>query len=226
MKCHWLNKQNNDKLIVFMAGWSFDWYPFTGTVHGDYDVLFVYDYNSMYVPEDFSQFSDYREKYLISWSMGVFTAYLLKSYFVDFDRRIAVNGTVTPVDDNFGIPVNIFKLTLMHAKKGLEGKFYKNLFLTKEEYDIYSGYPVRRPIEDRVSELHALYSLIEKTKIDYEKFYDLAIVCGGDKIIPPKNQTASHEKNNVPVITADYGHFPYYYLNWKEITECRQTSNL
>lgn len=224
MKCHWLNKQNNDKLIVFFAGWSFDWYPFTGMNFGDYDLLFVYDYNSMFVPDEISQISEYKEKILITWSMGVFTAYLLKDYFAEFDRKIAINGTVTPVDDEFGIPENIFKLTLKHAAKGLEGKFYKNLFLTEQEYNMYSTYPVRRTIDDRVSELYSLYSLIEKTKIDYEKFYNLAIVCEGDKIIPPKNQIASHEKNNVPVITADYGHFLYYYLSWKELAECRQTS--
>jgi len=226
MKCYWLNQNSNKKLIVFFAGWSFDRYPFTGMNCSDFDVLFVYDYNSMFVPEEFSKFSNYDEKYLISWSMGVFTAYLLKDYFSDFDRKIAVNGTVTPVDNEFGIPESIFKLTLKHAEKGLEGKFYQNLFLTKQEYDMYSTYPVRRTIEDRVWELKTLYSVIEKTEINYEKFYDIAIVCTGDKIIPPKNQIASHKKNNVPVITADYGHFPYYYLSWKEIAECRQTSNI
>ena len=28
MQLHWLNKQNNDKLIIFFAGWSFDYKPF------------------------------------------------------------------------------------------------------------------------------------------------------------------------------------------------------
>ena len=48
---------------------------------------------------------------------GRFTAYLLKDLFADFNHKIAVNGTVTPVDNDFGIPVKMFELTLKHAEK-------------------------------------------------------------------------------------------------------------
>ena len=225
MQAHWLNKNNNKNLIVFFAGWSFDYYPFIGK-EDSYDILAVYDYNNLSIPKEFEDFQHYENKNLIAWSMGVFTAYLLKDYFKDFDYKLAINGTVTPVDDSFGIPVRMFELTLKHAAKGLEGKFYQNLFLTDKEYNIYSSYPVRRTIENRVSELENLYKLIKNTNIEYEKFYDRAIVSDYDKIIPPKNQIASHTKNNVPVITVPYGHYLFYYFStWDEILKCRQTIN-
>lgn len=226
MQAYWLNKNNNKNLIVFLAGWSFDYYPFISLGTNDYDILFVYDYNELSIPKEFDDFKLYENKNLITWSMGVFVAYLLKDCFKDFDYKLAINGTVTPVDDNFGIPVRMFELTLKHAAKGLEGKFYQNLFLTDEEFNLYNSYPVRRTIENRVSELENLYKIIKDTNFEHERFYDLAIVSDYDKIIPPKNQIASHNKNQTSLITVPYGHYLYYnFASWDEILKCRQTIN-
>lgn len=233
MKSYWLTKLNNKKLIVFFAGWSFDENPFKSFIAGnvdilsreypEYDVLMIYDYNEFSVPEELKNcLQNYENKFLISWSMGVFSAYLLRDLFADFDYKLAINGTVTPVDNDFGIPVRMFELTLKHAQKGLEGKFYKNVFLTDEEFDIYSKSPVQRSIDNRVLELENLYEVIKNTDINYEKFYDRAIVSEFDKIIPSKNQIASHEKNNVPIVSIPSGHAPFYYFSsWDEIIKCK-----
>ncbi len=195
MKSFWLNKQNNKNLVVFFAGWSFDNFPFAGMESNENDVLFIYDYNDLTLPQELKNLSHYQNKTLIAWSMGVFATYELRDVFADFDFKIAVNGTVTPVDDRFGIPVKMFELTLKHAAKGLEGKFYQNVFLNGAEFEKYSQTPVQRSIENRVSELENLYDLIKnKEESEYEKFYDFAMVSESDKIIPPKNQIASHKK--------------------------------
>ena len=83
---------------------------------------------------------------------------------------------------------------------------------------IYSKTPVQRSIENRVCELEKLYDLIKNTNVDYEKFYDFAIVSEFDKIIPPKNQIASHKTNNVSIVEIPTGHFPFYkFSSWKEV---------
>ena len=226
MKAHWLNRQNNKNLIVFFAGWSFDYNPFCNHPEcGDNDLLMIYDYNKMDIPDELKTLNNYESKILAAWSMGVFTAYLNRVLFEDFNKKIAVNGTITPVDDKFGIPVKIFELTLKHAASGLGGKFYKNVFQTLKEYEEYLKNPVQRSIENRVEELKNLYDLIRQQPADFdgEKFYDCAVVCQNDKIIPSANQSASHNKNNVPVISLDCGHFPFYnFSKWDEIIElCR-----
>lgn len=224
MKSYWLNKQNNKNLIVLFLGWSFDENPVKFLDCTGYDVLAVYDYNDLTIPEDLKNLNKYESKTLISWSMGVFTAYLMKDLFKDFDYRLALNGTVTPVDNEFGIPVKLFDLTLKHAAAGvgLGGKFYKNVFKTEEEFNRYLENPVKRSVENRVSELEKLYELIKNTDIKYEKFYDRAIVCEFDKIIPPDNQIASHENNKVPVTKLPYGHGPIYnFKSWDEIVKCQ-----
>lgn len=224
MKTYFLNNGKNKNLIVFFAGWSFDFNPFKKLNCENFDVLFVYDYNSLDLPEKFEIFDNYDKKFLIGWSMGVFIAYKLKALFKDFDYKLAINGTITPVNDQFGIPTKIFELTLKHAQKGLEGKFYQNIFLTEQEYNTYKQFPVERTIENRVCELENLYTLSKNSS--GEKFYDFAIVSESDKIIPPNNQIASHKLNDTPFITLPYGHFPFYKFNsWDEIIECKQTIN-
>ena len=152
MKSCWLNNQNNENLIVFFAGWSFDEKPFKFLQCNDFDVLFVYDYNDFKLPEELKNIKSYKHKYLITWSMGVFVANLFKNLFSDFEYKMAINGTISPVNNEFGIPIKMFELTLKHAKIGLEGKFYKNVFQTEEEFQEYSKTPVGRTIEkDRKS---------------------------------------------------------------------------
>lgn len=226
MKCCQLNKQNNKNLIVFFAGWSFDEKPFGKLVCDGFDILFIYDYNELNLPKELENLQNYEHKYLLAWSMGVFVAYEFRNLFEDFDYKIAINGTITPVDNEFGIPVKMFELTLKHAATGLAGKFYQNVFKNSEEFEMYSKTLVRRTIENRVSELENLYNIIKMK--DYKKaesFYDCAIVSDFDKIIPPKNQIASHQKNNEPIITLPFGHFPFYnFTSWSEIIKCCQTT--
>lgn len=231
MKSYWLNKTNPQtfkKLIVFFAGWSFDYNPFLSIKADDFDILMLYDYNDLDLPEDINEISKYENKTLIAWSMGVFVAPKFKNILNDFDKKIAINGTQTPVDNDFGIPVKMFELTLRHAEKGLSGKFYQNVFLTEEEYERYSKSEVQRSVSNRVSELENLYNLIKNDKnINTEDFYDMALVSDYDKIIPPKNQIASHKTNNVSTITIPYGHFPYYnFESWNDIIQCKQTLSI
>jgi len=216
MQYHWLNKNNNKKLIIFFAGWSFDYKPFEFLNSDEFDVLFIFDYNEI---NELSQLSDYEEKYLIAWSMGTFAAYLLKDFFKDFNKKISINGTPYPVHNEFGIPEKPFLLTLRHAKTGLEGKFYQNIFATETEFERYSKTPVGRSIENRENELKSLYERIKSTEINYIKFYDFALISSNDKIIPTKNQL-NFWQNNAPFKLLESGHFPFYnFKSWKDIVK-------
>lgn len=218
MQFHWLNKQNNSKLIIFFAGWSFDENPFKFLACENFDVLIVYDYST--IDENIENFTSYKEINLIAWSMGVFVAYLLKDKLPKFNKKIAINGTPLPVNDEFGIPVKPFLLTLRHARTGLEGKFYQNIFDTKEEFEKYLTMSVNRSIENRETELKSLYDKIRSAEINYNRFYDKALISSRDKIIPTKNQI-NFWQNNAEIEMLESGHFPYYnFKSWNEIL-CR-----
>lgn len=213
MQSHWLNKQNNNKIIIFFTGWSFDYMPFEFLNCEDFDVLIIYDYNDLELP----QIPEYKEYFLISWSMGVYTSYLLKDKLPKFTKKIAINGTPFPVNDEYGIPLKPFILTLRHAKTGLEGKFYQNIFNSEEEYARYNKTQVERTIENRVSELNNLYSKIKSTEISYQNYFDTAIISNNDKIIPTKNQM-NFWKGKADIKTVESGHFLYYnFTSWNEI---------
>lgn len=213
MQSHWLNKQNNNKLIIFFTGWSFDYKPFEFLNCKDFDVLIIYDYNDLDLP----QIPEYKEYFLISWSMGVYTSYLLKDKLPKFTKKIAINGTPFPVNDEYGIPLKPFILTLRHAKTGLEGKFYQNIFNSEDEYTQYTKTQVERTIENRVSELNTLYSKIKSTDISYQNYFDTAIISNNDKIIPTKNQI-NFWKEKAEIKTVESGHFLYYnFTSWNEI---------
>lgn len=227
MKTLFLNKQNNKNLIVFFAGWSFDENPFKFLSCNDNDVLFVYDYNDLSIADILKDFSMYKNKTLIAWSMGVFVANLYGDLFKDFDYKLAINGTICPISNEYGIPDKMFDLTLKHAQIGLSGKFYKNVFKTEEEFEKYNENPVKRTIENRVEELENLKTNILKNNNMASEIFDLAIISDFDKIIPPKNQTASHKKNNVPILNLPYGHSIFYnFSTWNEIIKCKQTVNI
>ena len=213
MQYYWLNRQNNDKLTVFFAGWSFDYLPFEFLKCENNDVVIIYDYNNL---DNLPNFDTYKSKQLITWSMGVLVAYLLKDKLPDFNKKIAINGTVYPIDDKFGIPQKTFDLTLKYAETGLQGKFYKNVFNNDESFERYLKNPIERPLQNRIDELTVLNALVKKNKTKYDgKYYDKAIVSLYDKIIPAKNQLAFWNDRAEKI---ESGHFPFYnYDSWNEI---------
>lgn len=219
MQYHWLNKKDgNKKLLLFFCGWSFDYKPFERIECNDYDVLMLYDYNDLSIP---IEILGYEEYFLITWSMGVFVAYLLKEKLPEFKEKIAINGTPFPVDNEKGIPIKTFDLTLKYVDTGLQGKFQRNLFKTEEEFQKYLQNPVAREIPNQASELVSLKKLIDKTDVDYKKYYNRAIISNTDKIIPTRNQHNCWD-NVCPVVVLNSGHFPFYdFESWNDILKCR-----
>ena len=176
MKYKWLNKKENKKLILFFNGWGMDECVVNHLQPEDCDVLMFYDYNTLETDFDFKLLSTYTEKYLIAWSMGVMTASL---FDIDYVSKTAVNGTLKPIDDKFGIPKRIYDLTLRgFSPKGAE-KFIKNMFIENESLPV-----PQRDFENQKSELEALTHY--EANQDFK--YDRVILSSCDKIIPTKNQ--------------------------------------
>lgn len=215
MKHTWLNKSGNSELLIFFAGWSFDAEPFKFLRTDGLDVVVLYDYRDLTLDLDFSGYEKY---YLAAWSMGVYIASLLRDILPEFIATVALNGTPMPIDNEYGIPVRTFDLTLKYAAEGLKGKFYQNVFFDEAQVEKYWQTPVNRTVEDRVEELKALKSWINSKTVDASGFYRKAYVSEYDKIIPPKNQRNAWNKLGVPFYALPDGHFPFFnFTSWKEI---------
>ena len=175
MKYKWLNQKNNYKLIVFFNGWGMDESIVSNLAYEDFDVLMIYDYNSL----DFdikSLVSVYPAKYLIAWSMGVMIASL---YDIEYISKTAINGTLKPIDDTYGIPIRIYNLTIKGFSPIGAKKFIKSMFQETSTLPI-----INRNFENQKLELNAL--LQYKANMNFK--YDRVIISSGDKIIPTKNQ--------------------------------------
>ncbi|MDE6336835.1 MAG: DUF452 family protein, partial [Muribaculaceae bacterium] len=127
MKSEFLHKDNTGRLIIIFAGWSTapDFYRHISLP--GWDLLIVYDYSDL--DFDKSVMDGYHTVALFAWSLGVFVA----SKVVPADRialAVAINGTESPVDDKFGIPVNIFNGTAQTLNTRNLAKFRRRMFGT------------------------------------------------------------------------------------------------
>ena len=197
MKYKWLNKENNNKLIIFFNGWGMDESIVKHLEFGCYDVIMFYDYNDLNI--DLNIISGYDTKYLTAWSMGVMIA---SKFNIDYASKTAINGTLIPIDDEYGIPPKIYDLTI---KRLDVNKFMKQMFEQDENIP-----EINRNYENQRKELEAIKTY--SANLDFK--YNKVIISSNDKIIPTSAQVRFW--NITPNIEA--GHCPFYhYKTWGEL---------
>lgn len=195
--------ENNEKLIIFFNGWGMDEFIISHLDRSGFDLLVLYDYTDLDV--DFPPLDNYQEKYIIGWSMGVMISTLFYDCFGNINKYIAINGTPKPIDDKYGIPERVYKLTLKSFNENTCRKFMEKMFDTKPPIEKFSN----RTLESQKEELENLMG-IEGKYISFDKVF----VSENDNIIPTKNQLNYWR---YPVIIKG-GHCPFFkFENWSEI---------
>ena len=200
MKYKWLNKQNSEELIIFFNGWGMDESVVNYLNPENYDIIMLYDYNNLEF--DWSIISNYSKKHIVAWSMGVMCATLFN---LDVVSATAINGTLKPIDNEFGIPNRIYDLTVRGFNlKGRE-RFINSMFDKPEDLPI-----VNREFEEQKSELSALKNY--QANMDFK--YNRVIISDLDKIIPTKNQEAFWGISS----NLHSGHCPFkLFKSWSEL---------
>lgn len=207
MKQLWLNKQNNSKLIVFFNGWGMDEKVVSNLDIENYDIFQICDYiNLDAISEDFS---NYAEKILVCWSMGVFVSNCYYDILKNFDKKIAINGTIKPIDDNFGIPENIYDLMIENFNELTVKRFMKKMTLS----NIFEDYQSRKD-EELKQELISIKNIKPKNTLKFDK----VIVSLKDKIIPSKNQLNYWQNSDIALIELEAPHYIFdKYSKWSEL---------
>ena len=202
MKYKWLNINQNNKVIVFFNGWGMDESVVYHLDFSDYDVLMFYDYNNLDTNFDFNSLDKYKNKSLIAWSMGVMVATLFNQKYTS---ATAINGTLKPIDNKFGIPQKIYDLTIKGFNEKGAQRFIKSMF--NENIKLPQ---ISRDIENQKSELSALKKYTANSNFKYNRI----ILSDNDKIIPTKNQIAFWGIE--PNISS--GHCPFMlFKKWEEL---------
>lgn len=210
MQHFWLNKKENKKLIVFFNGWGMNETAIQHLNCDDFDVLMISDYRDLSF--DFNQFnfSTYNEKYLICWSMGVYAASLFKQNFIDFNKKIAINGTTKMIDDKNGIPERIYEVTVRLLDDNSCEKFITNMF---EGGKLNQNVKITKTLPELKEELIA----IQKIKLKEEMTFDCAIISKKDRVVPAKN-LVHYWENRAPIKEINSTHCPFeIYSNWSEL---------
>lgn len=205
MKHFWLNKTNtNKKLIIFFNGWGMDEKIVSHLECEDYDIVVLYDYNDLELDIESLNLSQYTEKHIIAWSMGVMVATLFN--FGEIKTSTAICGTPFAIDNEYGIPERIYNLTIKGFSETSSKKFMERMFIEKPSIETFSD----RTFDSKLSELKKMLEYKPNTKFNYTK----VIVGTDDKIIPTKNQLNYWDNP----ITIHSGHCPFMlYKKWAEL---------
>lgn len=215
MKSNWLIKNNSKKIILFFNGWSLDENIVKHLTSSEYDVLMLSDYSNLDLNLSIlKEIYEYKEINIIAWSYGVWACGNIIELFKNPNNVIAINGTLLPIDNNFGISEKMFNLTLSNLSEKNYPRFFQNMFETNADLNKMP----QRNIENQKQELESIQRLCMQKDISKNKNFFTKIFVGlKDKIIPAKNQIAFWGANIDPV-KVNSGHYMFdTFKNWGEI---------
>ncbi|MCK5825171.1 MAG: DUF452 family protein [Ichthyobacteriaceae bacterium] len=218
MKKHWLHKNNNKKLIVFFSGWGMDYTIFQEIESLEYDVLMYYQYQTLLLDNELESIAlKYKQVDLITWSMGTWVAGVqLQNCNVKFQKKTAINGTLKPIDDDFGILTNVYQSTINFFGPVGRVKFFKRMWNNMQVPDKFRKHKSIRTLDDQKEELIYLQTNIANLPMP-EITFDKACIGDEDIITPTKNQV-NFWLNKTEIVELNAPHFPFYlWNNWDSI---------
>ena len=204
MRHLFVSEGTNTRLILFFCGWAMDAAPFAGLHRAGYDVVVLWDYRSFAI--DWSFIAHYKEVCVVAWSFGVYAAAVTTVALENrITKRIAVNGTLYPVDRRRGIPESVFNATLESlSPRGLE-KFYRRMAGGNEAFKKFALAIPERDIDELREELE-VFAPCEFMRPQLATRWDLAIIGRDDAIIPAANQWRAW--TGTPTLMCDAPHLP------------------
>ena len=188
MKLEYLSHKNSPRLLLVFSGWASDASFFTGALPpAGYDFAVAADYRTPASAAQTACIAGYSEVCVVAWSFGVPAAnrFMLDNPHIRFTLRVAVNGTLAPVDNLLGIPEEIFHGTLDRLDTRNLSKFIRReagsataagSLPPADSFDIDS-------LKDELKAIAALPHSESPSTL-----WDRVIISSRDAIIPPDNQ--------------------------------------
>lgn len=205
MKQEYIINEGNSNLILFFAGWGMDATPFKEYKCNKSDFIICYDYRTL--DFDFNLIEKYKTIELVAWSMGVWIASQinLPSHII-IKSRIAINGTMHPIDEKMGIPPAIYGGTLNGLCEASLRKFQLRMCGSNSEYKEFLNISSKRSIDELKEELVAIehhYQTIPQKCYYWDEVY----IALNDRIFPAVNQETAWNKANTRIIFGDEAHY-------------------
>jgi biotin synthesis protein BioG len=216
MQFNWLNQQNNSTLILFFNGWGMDANAVSSLTGDGFDLLEINDYSTF---NPMPAVQEYEQTILIAWSLGLIAA---ARSGIKADLAIAINGTLRPIDDKFGIPPAIFQGTIDNWHERGRNKFNRRMCGDRETLAHFNSTPPMRSIEAQRQELIAIRDSV-RAAAEPTNIFDVAIISSGDRIVPPTAQNAYWREQKTAIIELNAPHYLFNRWNsWEELIDCAQ----
>lgn len=205
----------NQSLLIFFNGWGMDENPILPFAPTDRDLLIISDYRILDFEYLFGLVDNYSQIDVMAWSMGILAAQEALA-----DQRLstkchfslAINSTLQPIHDEYGISIDVYELMLAEFSTSL-GTFYKGMCL--RDLPFFLAHKPTRTAESQLEELELIFSRKSELK-EENSLFDAVLMCRGDKIIPYKSQKKywrDRASLNLPL-----PHYPF--RKWSDLMVC------
>jgi len=213
MNNKYIKDSTNKNLLIFFNGWGFDEKILPLLDIPNYDKLLLYKYSNFNI-NNIKIEKEYKNITVLAWSLGVWIApIVVKKLNIKIDKAIAINGTLNPIDDDFGIPKSVFEGTLTNLNERNLKKFNTRIAGGGRMFGEIEEYFGTGCWEERKDELQFLFDSINinpKT----ENIFNHAIIANDDLIFSADNQKRHWQTEEDTVITEIKGaHFPFNTIN-------------
>lgn len=160
MKQQFISNNNEPNLLLIFSGWGTHAELFSPYSIRQTDICVCYDYREDTF--DCTPFLRYKQISVIGWSFGVWmAAYTLSKTPLKSNKNIAVNGTMRPIDDTYGIPKAIFTATLDSLTETSFSKFQRRICGNAKRYDQFHEILLRREMQEVSDELTTLRNRVK-----------------------------------------------------------------
>ncbi|WP_293574345.1 pimeloyl-ACP methyl esterase BioG family protein [Phaeobacter sp.] len=178
MEMRWLKRTNAAEAIVVFGGWAIGPDVFAHLT-GAQDLLFVSDYRDL--DAALPDLSGYSHVSLLAWSFGVASyAHWQQGKADPFARKVAVNGTLIPVDGTFGIPPEVMTQTAETLTNARFATFLRRAFNAPQP-------PMSIDVAARQQELYAVAARGPAPMVAFDRVW----ISGRDRIFTADNQRAA-----------------------------------
>ncbi len=217
MKHKWFITGDSSNLIIFYTGWGMG-AESVALKSLMSDVLVFYDYRDISIESELiNKINQYNHLTIVAWSLGVVPATCNRNLY-NADRMIAINGSLFPASDKYGIPEAVYQGTHDNLEENSLGKFIKRMFLSNEHYAKFHIQHNPAQIKDLKDELMSIKEISLGLKYDDKNYFDIIIVCEKDRIFPVDNMMSMWLS---PVVLG-LGHYPFFEFNtWEELINAR-----
>lgn len=206
MKQEFVIHNGSSSLALVFTGWGTDAQLFADC-HASCDLMVASDYRDFSF--DITDILTYNNIYVFGWSFGVFAASKVMEEYANvlpICRKVAINGTMTPIDDHTGIPHAIAIGTCANLNERNLQKFNIRMCGGRTLAEQFTQKANQRDIDALREELQSVIDASSNYTSSIQ--WDKAIICANDYIFVPNNQLNAWQDSCNHIVTLNDAHLP------------------